>query len=89
MDTATIASTLWSVEDIAGYYGRSVRTARRLIREAGFPPPARGDRHRWVASQVIAFAESGAVEQVEVSASILRPTGGSGRIERPSRKAAA
>jgi hypothetical protein len=50
-------TALWTLEDIAAYYNRSVRHARRIVTEEGFPPPARGDRHRWVPAQVIAWSE--------------------------------
>jgi len=52
------APEVWSIHEIADFYRRSVRQASRIVRDAAFPRPMRGDRHRWVAADVIAFAVS-------------------------------
>ncbi len=52
------APEVWSIQEIADFYRRSVRHASRIVRDASFPRPMRGDRHRWVAADVIAFAVS-------------------------------
>lgn len=59
MENTTVTTptlTLWDIEDIAAFYKRSVRQARRIVAEEGFPPHARGDRFRWVADHVVAYA---------------------------------
>ena len=63
--TATHTSTapetipeIWSIRDIAGFYQRSIRQANRIVLDATFPRPIRGDKHRWTASAVVAFAVS-------------------------------
>lgn len=65
--------TLWSLDDIARYYKRSVRTATRIVRRAGFPPPTPADPKRWVASQVIAHAASGKRPEADVLEHRVRP----------------
>jgi hypothetical protein len=52
------APEIWSIHEIANFYRRSVRQASRIVRDVSFPRPMRGDRHRWVAADVIAFAIS-------------------------------
>ena len=52
------APEIWSIHEIANFYRRSVRQASRIVRDATFPRPMRGDRGRWFASDVIAFAVS-------------------------------
>jgi len=52
------APTVWSIKEIASFYRRSVRQASRITSDAAFPSPIRGDRHRWIAADVIAFAVS-------------------------------
>jgi hypothetical protein len=50
--------TLWTLDDIAAYYRRSTRQARRIVATPGFPPPVRGDRSRWMAKHVLLWAEA-------------------------------
>jgi hypothetical protein len=52
------APTVWSIKEIARFYRRSLRQASRITSDASFPRPIRGDRHRWIAADVIAFAVS-------------------------------
>lgn len=52
------APEIWSIHEIANFYRRSLRQASRIVRDASFPRPIRGDRGRWVAADVIAFAVS-------------------------------
>lgn len=52
------APEIWSIREIANFYRRSVRQASRIVRDAAFPRPMRGDRGRWIAADVIAFAVS-------------------------------
>ena len=52
------APEIWSIHEIANFYRRSVRQASRIVRDVSFPRPMRGDRGRWFASDVIAFAVS-------------------------------
>jgi hypothetical protein len=82
------APELWTVADVAAYYRRSVRQARRIVATPGFPQPARGDGRRWVPAQVRAWAEgSWEAEASAASPTVLRPGTASGsRIVR--RKAA-
>lgn len=47
---------IWSIRDIADFCQRSIRQANRIVRDATFPRPIRGDKHRWTASTVVAFA---------------------------------
>jgi hypothetical protein len=54
----TMPLTLWTLDDIAAYYRRSTRQARRIVATPGFPPPARGDSSRWPAKHVLLWAES-------------------------------
>ena len=49
---------VWSINDIAALYGRSTKWAERLVKQAEFPQPLRGDKHRWWADEVTAFAKS-------------------------------
>jgi hypothetical protein len=56
-NTPATATVLWTIRDVAHYYQRSERQARRIVEKPGFPPPAQGDRHRWSAAHVIAWAE--------------------------------
>ena len=58
VDADRQAPEIWSLQEIADFYRRSVRQAARIVRDAEFPRPLRGDRHRWVAADVIAFAVS-------------------------------
>ena len=49
---------IWSIRDIAGFYRRSIRQANRIVKDATFPRPIRGDKFRWAASDVVAYAVS-------------------------------
>lgn len=49
---------VWSINDIAALYGRSTKWAERLVKQEEFPQPLRGDKHRWWADEVTAFAKS-------------------------------
>lgn len=80
----SIESEIWTVADIAEYYGRSVRQARRIVADPEFPPTVRGDNRRWLAAQVRSYA-AGSWEAVTPSASttVLRPgTASNNRIVR-------
>lgn len=57
--TAPVAiPEIWSIRDIADFYRRSIRQASRIVSDATFPRPIRGDKHRWAASDVVAYAVS-------------------------------
>jgi len=88
LPTVENAPTLWTVADVAAYYRRSVRQARRIVATPGFPSPVRGDGRRWVPAQVRAWAEgSWEAEAPAVQPTVLRSgTASSERIVR--RKAA-
>jgi hypothetical protein len=86
LSTVESVHILWTIDDIASYYRRSLRQARRIVSDDGFPPPVRGDRGRWVAEQVQIYAAGGWVEPA-LADDVLRPTVAQGqRITR--RKAA-
>jgi hypothetical protein len=71
--TVVYMEGLWTIEDVARYYRRSVRQARRIVTAEAFPPPVRGDKGRWVEAQVKAYAVGGWGEP-EPSDDLLRPT---------------
>lgn len=52
------APEIWSIREIATFYRRSVRQASRIVQDISFPRPLRGDKHRWVAGEVIRYAVS-------------------------------
>jgi hypothetical protein len=82
---ADIEVALWDLDAIARYYGRSIRTARRITQQPGFPPPANGDRRRWPARHVIAWAVgtwTPDVVQVEKDGTLAQRTKPGQRIER-------
>ena len=54
----TAIPEIWSIRDIAGFYRRSIRQASRIVKDATFPRPIRGDKFRWAASDVVAYAVS-------------------------------
>ena len=39
---ATAFPRLWTKADLAAYYGCSERQVSRIVKQPGFPPPARG-----------------------------------------------
>ena len=53
-----VVPEVWSIRDIASFYRRSIRQASRIVSDATFPRPIRGDKHRWAASEVVAYAIS-------------------------------
>jgi hypothetical protein len=79
---------IWTINDVAAFYRRSVRQARRIVAAPDFPSPVRGDNRRWLAEHVRAWAAgSWQPESVTTSATVLRPhTATSNRVVR--RKAA-
>ena len=79
-DTSTLV--LWTIEDVASFYRRSVRQARRIVRLPGFPAHARGDRYRWAANAVIAFATTATTATVVETSDMMGPTGIGNRIVR-------
>jgi hypothetical protein len=69
---------IWSIRDIASFYRRSIRQASRIVSDATFPRPIRGDKHRWAASDVVAYAVSsdhgveGVLKHNKTSAKVVR-----------------
>ena len=51
---------LWTITDVAGYLGVSVRTARDVVVTPDFPPRIRlsGKTHRWVPADVRRWVRS-------------------------------
>ena len=76
MDTTTSTTSseaLWTLADVASYYRRSLRQARRIVSADGFPPAVRGDGRRWVAAQVRAWAEGAWQPETPAASTVLRP----------------
>jgi hypothetical protein len=88
VDGMSKSDAIWTIEDVAAFYRRSVRQARRIVAAPDFPAPVRGDNHRWLADHVRAWAAgSWQPESVATPATVLRPhTASSNRVVR--RKAA-
>lgn len=62
--TPTATIELWTIEDIAVFYKRSPRQARRIVSDAAFPGHVRGDKLRWVSTHVMAYAADVSVPTV-------------------------
>ncbi len=87
MQASTNTTTLWTIEDIADFYRRSVRQARRIVREPGFPCHVRGDRFRWSSAAVVEFATT--VTVPAESPDIIGPTATGSRIVRTRQRVTA
>ena len=76
--TPAAVPEIWSIRDIAGFYRRSIRQASRIVNDATFPRPIRGDKHRWAASDVVAYAVSsdhgaeGVLKHDKANATVVR-----------------
>lgn len=81
--TAVDSPEIWSIRDIAGFYRRSIRQANRIVRDASFPRPIRGDKHRWAASDVVAYA----IHPGNAPEGVLRHEPSSARVVRIPRSA--
>lgn len=81
--TAVDSPEIWSIRDIAEFYRRSIRQANRIVRDASFPRPIRGDNHRWAASDVVAYA----VNPGNAREGILQHEPAAGRVVRIPRSA--